>query len=352
MTIHKSIPHQRNAWYAVAMAEEVTRTPLRRVILGEPLVLYRAEDGTAVALEDRCCHRLAPLSPGKLVGDCIECPYHGLRFDPDGTCTFIPGQLDIPARARVQAYPLVERYGLIWAWMGDAAAELARLPDWRWAESADWAVRGGYFHIKCHYALSVDNLMDLSHIAYVHSGTIGSASDAEKAVIDTLSEPGRVTVRRWVENQPPSPGFQKRFGPDPIDRWQLIEFQPPCYIRTFKGLGKGIYGTAGFDFTSAESDPPEGALSVSRGNTCITPETDGTCHYFTVHCHHGPVPDEEADQAWALAAEALAEDVLILEQTQENMELDPAKRMVFIHFDEGVEKARQAMRMAVKEEAS
>ena len=350
MTIHKPIPFQKEAWYAVAKSDEVTRTPKRRLVLGQPLVLYRTEAGQAVSLEDRCCHRLAPLSPGKLIGDCIECPYHGLRFDSSGACTFVPGQETIPRRAVVRAYTLIERHALIWAWMGEGQPEPETLPDWRWAEDADWSVRSGYFHINCSYVLSVDNLMDLSHIGYVHATTIGSASDAEEAEVDTIVDGGRVTVRRWVENQPPSPGLQKRFGPEPVDRWQLIEFQAPCYIRTFKGMGKAIFGRPGFEFTSVEADPPEGVLSVSRGNTCVTPETETTCHYFTVHCHFRPPSERDVDRAWQLAVDTLQQDVAILEQTQENMALNPSVPMVFIHVDEGVEKARQAMRMAVKSE--
>ncbi|MEM9757248.1 MAG: aromatic ring-hydroxylating dioxygenase subunit alpha, partial [Pseudomonadota bacterium] len=309
-------PVIRNAWYAAALTTEVGRTPLRRVILGTPIVLWRTEAGTPVALLDRCCHRHAPLSPGKLIGDTIECPYHGLRFDAGGACTFVPGQERIPRRASVAAYPIIERYGFLWLWPGTPeAADPGRLPHWPWAEATDWSSRVGYFPIGCNYMLSVDNLMDLSHIGYVHASTIGSAADGEDATVETLSGPGHVTVRRWLQNRPPSPGLARRFGTDPVDRWQVIEFRPPCYIRTFKGLGAGVYGTPGYTFDSAEANPPDGALSVSRGCTCITPATEDSCHYFTVHCHHRPESEAQVDAAWGLAVEALEQDVEILEQT-------------------------------------
>lgn len=349
----KPFPLQREAWYAAALAEEVGPTPLGRTILGLPLVLYRVPDGRAVALEDRCCHRAAPLSPGKLIGATIECPYHGLRFAADGRCTHVPGQEEIPRRARVRAYPVVERYGLVWLWPGEAdAADPARLPDWRWAEDEAWTSMSGYLPMGCHYMLAVDNLMDLSHIGYVHATTIGSAADGEDAIVDTLTTDEAVTVRRWVANRPPSPTFAKAIGSDaPIDRWQLIEFRPPSYVRTFKGVGRNIHGAPGFNFTSADDEAPEGAISVSRGNTCITPATEESCHYLTVHCHHQLRDRAKLDHLWQQTLETLRQDVEILELTQRNMTLMPDAPMVYINVDEGVEKARQSARRAARAEA-
>jgi phenylpropionate dioxygenase-like ring-hydroxylating dioxygenase large terminal subunit len=99
----------RNSWYVAARSAEVARKPLARILLNEPVALYRKEDGTPVALEDRCCHRQLPLSMGRLEGDELRCGYHGLKFDASGTCVEIPGQTAIPPQARVRAYPLLER---------------------------------------------------------------------------------------------------------------------------------------------------------------------------------------------------------------------------------------------------
>src|SRR5579859_7388912 len=111
----------RNQWYVAAEADEVTRTPLGRLLLGEPVVMFRREDGKAVALEDRCCHRRAPLSKGKVIGDLIECGYHGFTFDASGACVRIPGQDRVPPSIGVKAYPLVEQHGYLWIWMGARA---------------------------------------------------------------------------------------------------------------------------------------------------------------------------------------------------------------------------------------
>jgi phenylpropionate dioxygenase-like ring-hydroxylating dioxygenase large terminal subunit len=171
----------RNSWYVAAWDREVTRMPLGRLILNEPVVLYRREDGTPVALEDRCCHRQLPLSMGRLEGDELRCGYHGLKFDASGKCVEIPGQSSIPPQARVRAYPLVEKYNWVWIWMGDPErADPAVIPHWWWAEHRDWAfTRADMVHVRCNYQLISDNVLDVTHLAYVHASSIGASSITE-----------------------------------------------------------------------------------------------------------------------------------------------------------------------------
>jgi phenylpropionate dioxygenase-like ring-hydroxylating dioxygenase large terminal subunit len=165
----------RNAWYVAASANEVGRIPLPRLLLGEPIVFYRRGDGTSVALEDRCCHRRAPLSKGKIVDDRLQCGYHGFTFDASGACVAIPGQDSVPTRIGVRSYRLVEWHGFIWIWMGEAAkADPARIPDFKENTSPGWWPTRVMLPIKGHYQLVVENLLDLSHVAFVHGETIGS----------------------------------------------------------------------------------------------------------------------------------------------------------------------------------
>src|SRR3981081_1035043 len=110
-----------NAWYVAAWRGEVTAKPMGRPLLNEPVVFYRAADGAAVALEDRCCHRGMPLSCGEVFGQNIRCEYHGMVFDGAGKCVEIPGQAMIPNNARVRSFPVAERDDLVWIWMGDAS---------------------------------------------------------------------------------------------------------------------------------------------------------------------------------------------------------------------------------------
>ena len=117
----------KNAWYVAAWADELTvDAPLGRRICDEPVVLFRDAAGNAAALADFCCHRSAPLSAGKIVAAGLECGYHGMVYGGDGVCVSIPGQVHIPAKARVRSYPLVEKDALLWIWMGDAAEPIPR----------------------------------------------------------------------------------------------------------------------------------------------------------------------------------------------------------------------------------
>ena len=133
----------RNYWYVAAWSEEVGRKPLQRWLLNEPLAMWRRRDGTPAALADRCPHRGAPLSNGRIVGDDIECGYHGLSFCGDGGCTAVPGAGTLPAGLSTRAYPVVERWGRIFIWMGDPAlADEAKIPDYHWKDDPGWAGRG------------------------------------------------------------------------------------------------------------------------------------------------------------------------------------------------------------------
>jgi phenylpropionate dioxygenase-like ring-hydroxylating dioxygenase large terminal subunit len=157
----------RNYWYVAASDDEVGRKPLRRILLGEPVVLFRTEDGTPVAFEDRCAHRHLPLSMGKLVGDTLQCHYHGLRYDMTGTCVRVPGQDLIPPSARVKTYPVVQRYHWVWIWMGDPAlADPDTITDYHWLDDPSWGAKVQYLHVQANWKLIVDNLLDLTHLAF------------------------------------------------------------------------------------------------------------------------------------------------------------------------------------------
>ena len=163
----------KNYWYVAAWDHEVGREPMGYIFLNEPVVLFRKQDGTPVALEDRCAHRRLQLSKGYLLNDTLVCGYHGLAYNAEGACMHVPGQEDVPRWARVRSYPVVERYKCIWIWMGDRErADEASIPDLSPADKPGWGDRNR-LHVQCHYQLVSDNLGDLSHLAYVHSSNVG-----------------------------------------------------------------------------------------------------------------------------------------------------------------------------------
>lgn len=258
----------RNAWYVAALATEVGRSLTQRWIVGDPVVLYRTENGTPVALEDRCPHRFFALSKGRLVGDDIECGYHGLTFDCTGTCIGIPGQANIPPRLRARAYPVVERWNWLWIWPGDPdKADPALIPDFHWNDDPDWDPVGGHIHYDAQYQLLVDNLLDLTHETFVHRNTIGNAAVAHTPAKTTVEDPV-VRVERVMRDCPAPPLFEKVRGfAGNIDRWQLIRFEPPANIWIdARGLPAGT------------NDADNGLRWFVLNS--ITPETESSCHYF------------------------------------------------------------------------
>ena len=250
----------KNCWYVAAEPHEITRQPFGRTICNEKIVFWRTEDGDPVAFEDRCCHRRMPLRKGSVQGNILSCHYHGLQFDVTGKCVHVPGQTTIPPGAQVRAYPAVQKYNWIWIWMGDPAlADESLIVPYPWKSADDWGDKGTYFHVNGNYKLVIDNLLDLSHLAFVHRSTIGNAAVAEHAVLKTLKDEDSVTVARWTIGQNPPPTYQKMCDwPEEtiVDRWQIIEFRMPGAVRLFTGAAPGAAEGKEFGHTELERDVP------------------------------------------------------------------------------------------------
>jgi vanillate O-demethylase monooxygenase subunit len=327
------------AWYAAAASDELRHELLPRTIGGRPLVLYRTAAGRPVALDDACWHRLLPLSEGELVGDELKCGYHGLRFDPDGRCTFMPSQATINPAAAVRSYPLVERHGWVWAWLGDpAGADGAAIPDLHWNDDPAWAGGGRLIHVEANYKLVVDNLMDLTHETFVHGSSIGNSAVAE-APFEVTHGPRSVTVTRWMIDIEPPPlwerHYRRKFGSPPgrVDRWQVIHFLPPSTV----ALDVGVAPTG--------TGAPEGDRSqaVERWvlNT-MTPETDRTTHYFWASARNYGLDDQAlTDEAVAAIAGVFREDEAILAAQQRAIDANPDKQFYNLNIDGGAMWARQ-----------
>src|SRR5579885_2260263 len=219
----------RNGWYAAIWSFDLADEPVARTFLDEPVVLFRTAAGRAAALADRCCHRAAPLSRGKVAGEALRCGYHGLVFDPEGRCVEVPIQTQIPPGARVRAYPVRERWNVVWIWMGDPArADDTLIPELPWLDSGAWTATPGYIHIAANAQLLVDNLLDFTHVAYLHSRTI--AGDPKEATTPTRTERLETGIRtgRWMIDVNPPPLFAAAGGFNgSVDRWQWATWLPP-----------------------------------------------------------------------------------------------------------------------------
>ena len=318
----------RNSWYVAAWDREVTRALLARTLLGEPVVLFRKGNGEPVALEDRCCHRHLPLSMGRLEGDELRCGYHGLKFDTSGRCIEIPGQARVPPQARVRAYPVHEKYNWIWIWMGEPQkAEPALIPNWWWAEHPQWAfTRPDRVHLKCNYQLIADNVLDVTHLAYVHASSIGSSSITEfPATVER--EERLVRLTRWIRDRPPPPLYKKAGGfPGNVERWQIVEHVPPCFSVNFAGC------------QDAERKIDLMALSAP------TPESSNTTHYFFGFVRNFGLDDPELENIFAVdMVRVFNEDFPVLEAQQRNLELKPDAPKVDIKVDAAPLAARRML---------
>ena len=329
----------RNAWYVGAWDHEVSRDkPFNRILLNDPVVFYRKSDGTVVALEDRCCHRHFPLHRGCVVDDHLECGYHGLQFDGSGACVRIPGQVAVPPGVRVRSYPVVERYRWIWVWMGDPAlADPARIPDFHWMDDPAWRAKGSVFHVKCNYELIIENLLDLSHLSFVHRSTIGNYATAEQAAVEVERGDGDVTVSRWMVDTPPPPTYVKAGGfQGNVDRWQFIRFTPPCFVRLDVGAldtGKGARSLKPVAFASEGHMP--GGIEM-RNMNAITPETGKSCHYFWAQAHNFLTDRPEVtEMIFGQIKEAFEQDWDVFERQQQWIDLDPRAPRVNVAADAG-----------------
>lgn len=334
----------KNFWYVAGYDYEVGGTPLGRMILGEPIVFFRAEGGAPVALEDRCVHRHLPLSMGKLVGGRLQCHYHGLLYDGAGQCVKIPGQNNVPPSAQIRRYPVVERYRWLWIWMGDPAlADPDKIPDFHWFDDPGWGAKGRYLHVKANWQLIVDNLLDLTHVAFVHETTIGNTAVVDNAAMKVARTPDGVIVTRWILDAPAPPTFVKAGGfAAPVDRWQIIDFTPPAFLR----LDVGAAPTG----TGAPEGRRVGGITM-RNLNAITPETETTSHYFWGQAHDWDVSNAAVtDMLIAEITTAFLEDVAVFEAQQRNMAILPDAPQISISADVGLIQARIMLDRIYREE--
>lgn len=336
----------QNAWYVAAWSGEVSRALMTRRLLDKPVLLYRAEDGQPVALEDRCCHKFLPLSMGTLQGDNVQCGYHGLTFDREGACIHIPGQDQVPDNMRVRHYPTAEHLGMIWFWPGDPAqADKALLFDLPEYDDPAWTVsKGPLTPIAADYRHMTDNLLDPAHVAFVHLSTLGSPTMADIPVKTTRGA-GQVTVERWTLDQGPVPIF-KAFGDfsSNVDRWQYYHFTPPSICVVDFGAGP-----VGMDHSDAARD------AAMRIHSChfMTPESATSTHYFWMQIRNFAPGDEKVSarmtEQFVLA---FNEDKAILEAVQRAETEEPDRAMMKLAIDRGPNLSRHMIDRIIRDETS
>ena len=304
----------KNAWYVGAWGTEIGATPLARRICDEPIVFYRDAQGTVAALADFCCHRGAPLSCGKVIDTGLECGYHGMVYGRDGTVVAIPGQSHVPSKARVRSYPVVERDAVVWIWMGaaqDADASTIRPlhPD-MWA----WPHRTEVYHVKANAMLIVDNLMDLTHLAYVHTSTIGGNVQGQlNAIMDEEHNDRGLKYTRWILDSHAPPSFQKALNfAGNVDRWGEFDYVAPGTIAQWAGSVDANTG-------ARDRNNRVGGFQL-RTLHALTPETETSSFYlWSIANGHQQDNPKATDDLFNDVTIAFHEDIAIIEQQQQRL---------------------------------
>jgi phenylpropionate dioxygenase-like ring-hydroxylating dioxygenase large terminal subunit len=298
---------QRDAW------DEELRpgAMVRRVLLNEPIVMFRDSQGAVHAMRDRCPHRFAPLHLGLLDGDTVQCRYHGLKFSSAGECVHNPHG-PIPRAAKVQVYPTAETHSMIWIWMGEAEkADPRRIPDFSFQDPERFFVGKEYLHVRSGYLLEVDNIMDLSHTEFMHPTTLGS-SGISKGKFECKQDGSTVWSNRLTNAEIMNGDLCEAMGVPrgvPVDRWINVRWDAPANMAIFAGA------------------VPAGRPQEEGRNTptahCFTPETDSTTHYWFSICFSKSLGDIGAqmarDQIQYVKAPFQMEDLPMLEMQQQNM---------------------------------
>jgi len=338
----------KNCWYVIAWDHEIPAANedklFTRKVLNEPILVLRTSDGSMVAIADKCCHRHAPLSAGHREGDDVRCGYHGLLFDAHGQCKEVPGMDTPPPKACVKKYPLVVKNKWVFVWMGDVEkADLAMLPDNFSCDHPDWVNVPGYMHYDTPYLLIADNLLDFSHLSYVHANTLGGsvAIALAKPLVEVIDSNGQrgVKVSRFIPDVP-APPYYKRFQDfdSNLDRWFIYDFLFPSTLLMHSG-GRPV-GDAADDNSRAV---------INHSCQTLTPETDSSTHYFFQQSHRASVQDPTIrHNMFNTLIEAFNEDRDTITAQFKNLTENAEHEMLPLHFDSALIRFRKMLADAVQ----
>jgi phenylpropionate dioxygenase-like ring-hydroxylating dioxygenase large terminal subunit len=335
----------KNCWYVAAWEHELPATgPIGRQIIGEPVVLFRGEEGAVYALEDRCSHRRAPLSMGRIEDGGIRCMYHGLLFGTDGTCREVPGSTKIPPRTSVRTYPVLVQDGWIWVWMGELAmADPARCPRAFGLEDRRWKMRAGQIDYRASYMLVNDNLCDLSHLDFVHETTLGAVTGGgwSDDLPQIIALERGLRIERWHIAKPTSPT-----NPSLVDTWSTYDYLVPgIFIMENRSYPHGMAQKLKF------AAPTEEPMTHRVEQQAVTPIDANRTRYFFATGFDAALPEKLLEPIFATVMAAFAEDRAIIEAQQLIWEVTPAdKPMAFIAHDKAPAMFRQILSRLIKAE--
>ncbi|QUT05580.1 Rieske 2Fe-2S domain-containing protein [Sphingobium phenoxybenzoativorans] len=332
----------RNAWYMAAWSDALLEKPVSITILSQPVVVFRGSDGVLGALEDVCPHRAVPLSLGTINGANIVCPYHGIEIDRLGVCRKNPHVKGSPDRLRARSYPVADKYGIVWVWMGSAeAADQSLIPDYTWFNLPEqFAVGRGYLHIEADYRLVIDNLMDLAHAAYIHADTVGQPGAAEVQQVTVKRDDTSISVNTVWPDLPPSALHRQAWTrTERVDKYLDMKWEPATNLLLDLGI-------------MAPGDPREAGLHMPSAHILV-PETERSTHYFWLF---GRDFDRQNKDLTARIVETVGrafetEDKPMIEAAQRNIERLGAPLRNFTKGDQGSALVRRELEKRAKVES-
>jgi vanillate O-demethylase monooxygenase subunit len=315
----------KNGWYVAAWAAELQNEPMAVEIAGENIVLFRDKAGQAHAFEDRCAHRGVPLSRGHVTEHGLECGYHGVTFGAGGRCTHLPHQNSIPNSMCVNSFAVHEQDQVIWVWPGSDPADVTKIPNFPYHQTWSGQI-GGILTVNANHELFVENLMDLTHVGYLHPGTIGGDAQTHvDAVQDTVKTETGVKFTRWYMNVMPPPFYAAMKFPGKINRWQEMEFISPGTVVLYTGGIDSVYG-------QDRSDLSQGVHN--RFLLALTPNNQNQCQvFYSVNRSHLPNVATLTEKMFKDITQVLTEDAEMVEAQHANFTKFPDRPLTNIVSD-------------------
>jgi len=330
----------RNVWYQAGWSSELDDgRHLGRTILGTNILMFRDEEGAPRAIVDRCPHRFAPLSAGKVEKGIVTCGYHGLAFDGSGRCVHNPhGRI---GAISVGSFPIEDRHQALWIWMGDSqAADPGLIPDLGFIDATPETARiTGHLPTGANYQLVVDNIMDLSHADYLHPTTLGGMFTGASTRVDTRGD--RIIVEYQASACDPAPAFHS-VVPPPLKADVRVEVQWfPAGVMVL---------AAGANPAGEKRDPGQDSLTLHS----ITPESDASSHYF--YCSTRPFMTDDLALSATIKATLekafVAEDKPMLEKQQAQIGVADfwSLKPLLLPIDTGAVQVRRALEKRIEAE--
>jgi phenylpropionate dioxygenase-like ring-hydroxylating dioxygenase large terminal subunit len=335
----------RNCWYVAGRSVDFVSSLKAVRILAEDIVIFRGENGEPIALEDACPHRKLPLSKGSISGSTVVCGYHGLTFDCKGHCVAAPTQQDaIPKRAVVRSYPVEDRWGFLWIWMGDAAhADTNDIVDIPNFTSPNWATTDlGALSMECNYLYIIDNLLDPSHVAWVHLTSFAGAG-TDTLPLDMEDDGDTLVVSRWIMGQSAPPYYLKMlpFG-DNCDRKQHYECRVPS-----TAINMSVYTKAGLG--GPEKPVPDSAFLNISYNFITPVDKDNSLYFWFQHRNMHAKDYELSKYMFEGATMAFNEDKEVLERVHKGMK-DRKTPFLNLGLDAGAMRFRRKVESRIEAE--